>query len=428
MIMRHSFSSTRSSLRQAVSMTTVRSIPLVAILALAACAPGMKPGMLSPVGARVTNEVLDADQHTFAAWSRRLAATGTSTASSPARVYTAARASAWLGLARDAYAADPRDSTADHALAEAGRLVLALESNSTVSVERSTAVAAGPRADLWAALDSLRNSGAAVGAPAELAEVEVTLVRVAYLSAAQPAAGNSLVRTVSTNEQVCDVQSLLTRAEQLLMGLRGNTGRTASIPSMVPLPATGIPAAPKYTVQLAGEEVPSKAPVPVRAAHVQPVAAAAPDTLPPMQLVVHFARMSSAITAESRVALDEVIAGLRAHRAARIVFEGYTGKRVGERFNRALAARRTAAVQRYLADAKLDLPRLTRASRRAATGTDGGDMRMMLSFIGADGRTLTLRGVHDTEPQTSAGPESHDGLVFTQVKAAGSDRSSTYPR
>jgi outer membrane protein OmpA-like peptidoglycan-associated protein len=409
-------------------MTTVRSIPLVAILALAACAPGVRPGMLSPLGARVTNEVLDADQHTFAAWSRRLAATNTAATPSPARVYAAARAAAWLGLARDAYAADPRDSTADHALAEAGRLVLALESNNVVAAEHSTAVATGPRADLWAALDSLRNSGAAIGAPAELAEVEVTLVRVAYLSAAQPATGTLPVRNASTNEQGCDLQSLLTRAEQLLMGLRGGSGRTASISSVVPLPTPAMPAAQAFTVRLAGEEVPSKVPAPVHAPRVQPVVAAAADTLPPMQLVVHFARMSSAITAESRVALDEVIAGLRAHRAARIVFEGYTGKRVGERFNRALAARRTAAVQRYLADAKLDLPRLTQATRRAATSTDGGDMRMMLSFIGADGRMLTLRGVHDTEPQTSAGPESHDGLVFTQTKAAGTDRSSTFPR
>jgi len=408
-------------------MTTVRSIPLVAMLALAACAPGVKPGMLSPLGARVTNEVLDADQHTFSAWSRRLAATGASTTSSPERVYTAARAAAWLGLARDAYAADPRDSTADHALAEAGRLVLALESNNTVSVAHSAATAAGPRADLWAALDSLRNSGAAVGAPAALAEVEVTLVRVAYLSAKPVTGSSALARNASTGEQGCDIQSLLTRAEQLLMGLRGSSGRTASISSAVPLPTRAMPLAPEFTVQLAGEAIEAKPPAVVRAPRVQPLALS-PDTAPPMQLVVHFARMSSAITAESRVALDEVIAGLRAHRAARIVFEGYTGKRIGERFNRELAARRTAAVQRYLADAKLDLARLTRASRRVATSTDGGDMRMMLSFIGADGRTLTLSGVHDTEPRTSAAQQPNDGLVFLQAKAGGANRSSTFPR
>jgi outer membrane protein OmpA-like peptidoglycan-associated protein len=402
-------------------MTTARHIPLLAALALAACAPGMKPGALSPVGARVTNEVLDADQHTLEAWARRVAALGASTtAATPERAYMAARAAAWLGFARDAYAADPRDSTADRALAQTRYLVRALETKTPLPAEGTASIPAGPAAGLWGVVDSLRNDGAAIVAPTVLAEAEGALVRAAYLAATAPATGTLLVRNAANAARDCDVQLQLTRAEQLLTNLRGSSARIAAAPALVPLP---VPAASAFTVELAGSPMAPHTRIAVKAPAVHPAIEMAADTLPPMQLVVHFAPRSSALTAGSRAALDEVITGLRAHRAARISFEGYTGRRAGERFDRALARRRTATVQRYLADAKLDLARLTVAGRSSAP-----DARMMLSFIGADGRTLTLEGVHAPEPKDDAPPEPHGATFPTLTKPVVPERSPTIPR
>jgi hypothetical protein len=203
------------------------------------------------------------------------------------------------------------------------------------------------------------------------------------------------------------------RAEQLLRDLRGGEARVAAAPALVPLPAPST----AFVVRLATEA----APVSVA---VTPLA----DTLPPMQLVVHFAPRSSAITAESRVALDQVIAGLRAHRPARIAFEGYTGKRVGEKFDRALAQRRAAAVHRYLSDARLDVARLTRAGAGPVPGSNGSDGPMMLSLIGADGRSLMLTGVHDLE-QTLAPPQEPLATVIPpHTKTVAPDRSPNLPR
>jgi outer membrane protein OmpA-like peptidoglycan-associated protein len=400
-------------------MATVRHIPLLAALVLAGCAPAIKPGALSPRGARVTNEVLDADQRTLAAWDRRIRALdGSTTAATPERAYMAARAAAWLGFARDAYVADPRDSTADRALGETRRLVLALESKMPLSIERGASRSNGPRTALWGVLDSLRDNGAAVVAPAALADAEIALVRADHLSSAAPSTGSLLVRNAASAERACDAQLQLTRAEQLLMNLRGNGGRIAA--GAVPLP---VPAASAFTVQLAGEAVGPSTPVVVKAPPAPPTL---PDTLPPIDLVVHFAPKSAVITADSRVALDEVIAGLRAHRAARITFEGYTGKRVGEKFDRALAKRRATAVHRYLSDAKLDLARLTMAGRRS--GADASDAPMLLSFIGADGRSLTLNGVHGKEQKAEAPQEPHGAMVSMQTKTVVPDRSPNFPR
>jgi outer membrane protein OmpA-like peptidoglycan-associated protein len=378
---------------------------LLSGLILAACAPAMKPGALSPVNARVTNEVLDADQHTLDAWARRVAALGaTTTAATPERAYMAARAAAWLGFARDAYAADPRDSTADRALAQTRYLVRALETKTPLPAEGTASIPAGPSASLWGTLDSLRRSGAAVVAPAALAEAEGALVRAAYLASAPPATGTLLVRNAANAARDCDIQLQLTRAEQLVMGLRGNGTTIAS--GIVPLP---VPASTAFSVQLAGEAATPAPSITVRG----PTIAMAADTLPPMELVVHFAAKSSALTTESRAALDDVIAGLRAHRAARISFEGYTGKRVGERFDRALAGRRAATVQRYLAAAQLDLARLTVAGRSSNAAPGARDARMMLSFIGADGRSLTLEGVHEQEPKEP--PQQKEVVPFPHI-------------
>jgi outer membrane protein OmpA-like peptidoglycan-associated protein len=394
-------------------MTTACRIPLFGALALAACAPSMKPGALSPVSARVTNAALEADQHTLDAWARRVASLGAAPAARvPERAYLAARAAAWIGFAREAYAADPRDSTADRALGETRRLVLALESTMPLPLERPAARPAGPRADLWAALDSLRRDGAAIVAPAALADAEVALVRAAYLSLAAPGTGSPLVRNAVNAERDCAIQLQLTRAEQLLLNLRGGNGRIASGP------VRGTQAAPSaFSVQLAGAAAP----------------AVAPDTQPPIQLVVHFAPASSALTPESRAALDEVIAGLRAQRSARISFDGYTGRRAGEKFDRLLATRRAEAVRSYLSEADLDLAQLTMASGRPAAGSSARDARMLLSFIGADGRSLTLTGVYEAEPKAEAPKKRRRAPVArhkqkTEQTTVAADRSPNHLR
>ena len=421
--------SRHSPLRSVPAMATARQLSLLLVVLLAACATGIAPGALSPIGARVTNETLEADQHTLDAWSRRVAALSTTSGSAPERAYLAARATAWLGLARDAYAADPRDGAADRALLETRRIVAALESNQSLPIERTSSRPAGPRADLWSTLDSLRTNGAALSAPVAMADAEVALVRAAQLAAWRPTAGTPTLRAAANAQRECDIERQVARAEQLMNGVRGSMTRIAGSIPVGPRPAAATPNRDSaFTVELSGTPMgPAMDVAPVKMA--APVVAARPvgDALPPMRLLVHFAPRSSVITAESRVALDELIVGLRAHRSAELAVESFTPTRVGERPDRGLATRRTAAVRRYLSDARLDLSRVTITTARAGREMSGGDTRMMLTLIGVDGRMLTLAGRREDAATVDLPHDSQDAPLPAQIKTVVPDRSPNFP-
>jgi len=377
-------------------MIRLHSICVLTLLAFAGgCAGSRAPGALSPIGARVTNEVLAEDALTFEAWSQRVAALEQSGQPGPGRraeqrTYAAARASAWLGYARESYAWDPRDATADRALDETRRIVIALEGDTLP--ELGTLPMAGDsraRPDLWLALDRARAGSAERSAPAALAGAEVALVRASRLSS-DAAADAMRARPLSDFERACELLQQVATAERLIASLGTRE--------------------PEQVVTLAGMRPASPAPMPLvvpaprEIPALVPTVATAPRTVPaddgrrPLQRVVHFAVSSSTLALSSRVTLGEVIAILRSHPRVSLVIEGYTDARGNEVTNRDLAVRRAEAVRRFLDRAQLDLGRVT----LAGIGTDSTarsnvsaerrarDRRVTLALTGPDGRPLTV--------------------------------------
>lgn len=374
-MMTHSFPLTPSAYRP--TMRCLRFLFPAVLLVLGACAPMSHTGALSPIGGRVTNEVIESDAMTLESWVRRAQALRESPAAAPggARAYAAARAAAWASWARDAYNLDPRDDAADQALAEARRLVVALERDSVPVVDAQLPSMIGERArqDLWKALDDARHGAAVTTAPIILADAELALVRANHFSAVFVADGER-VQGMKAAERACEADVQTRRAMQLLMALR--------------------PAAPApLVVALQSQPVlPAVAPAAVdpRVFTTGPVNA--------LKAVVHFAVGSSELARESRKTLDEVIAKLRTHPGVNVVLEGFTDPRGDSVRNRALAVRRGEAVRRFLETAKLELGRVSvagigteaSAARHSTAAMFARDRRVTLAFTDNTGAPLTV--------------------------------------
>jgi len=346
-----------------------RRLPLAALLLAAACAPVHQTGLLSPVGARVTNEVLGQDAQAFDAWARRVDALRTTPQPPSAdREYAVERAAAWLAYARDAYAFDPRDGAADAALGETRRVVLALERGEQPALNAlPIATETQARPDLWAEMDHARQGPMADGAPVALAGAEVALVRAARLAESGRPGG----RSMTDAERSCQIQQQVATAEQLVARLH---------------------AAPQQVAVVAQQGAPAPAPV-VVAPVVAPV-----EKKYPVQRSVHFALNSSELSLPSRVTLGEVIAMLRAHPGVNLVISGFTDMRGDSVKNQALAMRRAEAVRHHLESAELALGRVTVAgvgtdstgARSRSADAFARDRRVTLSFTDSDGQPLTM--------------------------------------
>ena len=357
-------------------MRRIRSMCPVLIFALGACAPMSHPGALSPIGARVTNEVIATDAMTLESWVRRADALRQSPANIPGgpRTYAAARAAAWATWARDAYNVDPRDAAADKALAEARRLVLALERDSVpldIALPKDGEVRT--RQDLWAALDEARLGTAVTTAPAALADAELALVRANHFSTLFVADGER-VQGLTAAERACEADVQTRRAMQLIAGLR----------PLAPTP---------MVVALQGRPMlPAAVPPPTKPLLLTP----APKNA--VKAVVHFAVGSSELALESRITLGEVIGLLRSHPGVNVVLEGFTDPRGDAARNRALAVRRGEAVQQYLETAHLELGRVNvagigteaEAARHSTAALFARDRRVTLAFTDSLGAPLTV--------------------------------------
>jgi outer membrane protein OmpA-like peptidoglycan-associated protein len=399
-------------------MLRLRTSSLLVLLACAgACAPVRQRGALSPINARVTNEVIAEDTQTLESWGRRV-----STLQQPdgapgsgPRAYVIARAAAWLAYAREAYAWDPRDGAADIALGETRRLVVALEGDTLPDVSVTPALTdARARPDLWAVLEQARGGVARERAPAAVADAEVALVRASRLVSGVPM-GEMPSHPMTELERACEIQAQVAIAERLLDGFR-----------------TGPVALPAPVVVVALQGAPTAAPMPVR------VAAPAPPkpVRRGVERVVHFAVNSSALALQSRVTLGEVISMLRSHPKANLVIRGFTDPRGDEGLNRDLAARRAEAVRRYLDAATLDLGRVTMegiGTDSAAVGHATVDMfahdrRVTLSFTGPDGAALTVAGLEALDVDHERDLQVERGARGPRTPRAGRSRGTSPSR
>jgi outer membrane protein OmpA-like peptidoglycan-associated protein len=324
-----------------------RALRLVAPLALAAplvrCAPPMPaPGALVPAHARTTNELVVADLRAIDGWAervKRLQVGAVEVAPSPARRYVLSAAAAWIVFARDEYAADPRGPLANAALAEAVRLVRAVEDRLVMPetlVGEATLIAGTVRVrpELWAAVARLRESGA-LARSAELAgELSVELVRAGRVRGGVTA-------------PACAPALHLAHAERLL----GTATATATVTAaMRAVPTVGV-----YSV--------------------------------------YFALNSARLAPSSVRLLDRVVAALAERPGLTLVLEGHADPRGDEAYNVELSRRR-AAVVRYrlerslLVNAPIELRPLGHGRRRSSERSSRSyalDRRVDLRVLAADG-------------------------------------------
>ena len=342
-----------------------RAALAILVTATSACAPrAITPGGLTAPRTRVTNEILEADLAMIGIWRERLEVvrdrveeTPAPTEERTARAYAITKAAAWLAFARDEYATEPRSEVADAALAQARRMIETLEQDSLPPAAHEPAAnlvmgTAEAYPELWRGAAAVRADSNWSVVAADLAELEVALVRAGRVESAVGAA--------------CRAETHLIRARRILA---------------------------RASRRLA-EYVP-----PVMLA-VAPADSAPAPVLPkdrPVTISVHFALDRAELSAPSVRVLDQVIGVLRAHPDYGVVLEGHADPRGRAEYNLALSRRRVEAVRDYLAAQGVIADRLEARARgteqRAAQGTTrmdyALDRRVTLQFLAPDGSILT---------------------------------------
>lgn len=345
--------------------TCLRLAALLGAVASSACVPhASTAGSLTAPRLRVTNEIIEADLAIIAIWRERLDVVRERNEDSPApraermaRTYAVAKAAAWLSFARDEYATEPRGEVADAALERARRMIETMERDSVPAQSN------GPtgnlilgtsevHAELWRGAESVRADSNWTAVAADLAELEVALVRAGRVEAAVGAA--------------CRAETHLIRARRILA--RANM----RLNDLIPLPV--VAEAPKDTM-----------PKPVL-----------PKDMP-VTVSVHFALDRAELSEASRKLLGNVVRVLALHPEYGVVLEGHADPRGGAAYNLTLSRRRVESVRDYLASQGIIVDRLEARARgaesRAGTGTTmvdfALDRRVTLQFLAPNGSILT---------------------------------------
>ena len=342
----------------------LRAALAVAALALGACAPRVEPGALAPKRDRVTNEMRDADLETIGIWAKRLEATAEQGgATTGPRAYAVAKAQAWITFAREEYLAEPRDTTADAALAEGRRLVFALERDSIPADVDRTPYVVGTVAghdSLWAEARDIKSRPRYALVADEVAAAEVALVRGGRV-------GPALDRAA------CRADLHLDRAARLL-----HDADVRSIAVVAEKPA-----------------VTQGTPVP---------ALENPDRRPRgVTVAVHFALDRSQLGPQSARILDQTAAFLSRHPRVSVALEGHADPRGDSAYNVRLSVRRAQSVRDYFARAGIDSARVLYRGFGGADRAGAGrtvrdyalDRRVILHFIAPDGTELLNADVVD---------------------------------
>lgn len=361
------------------SRRATRALAAAAALLLAACMPpAATGGRLAPAVERTSNAVVQQDRLTLVRWDERLRRAratedGLPGDSAIVRRRAAARAAAWLAVAREAYDADPAATLADSALDEAARLVVLLErgrDDGTAAAALAVADTAPPRAglprvreDLWQVATLLRGTGEDERA----AEAEVLLLHTAYVARATGA--------TPPGAPTCGPWTSLARAERLL--------REAAPTVVLARRADGLP------VPRIGR-VPNDSIIIVDTVRT-------PLPRLPFGRGVHFALNSSTLSPTSRRLLDSTVKALSLRAELAVVLEGHTDPRGSQDYNAKLSMRRAETVRDYLMARGLQPARIELRglgpSQRAGMGETpldfAIDRRVVLRFFEPDGREYT---------------------------------------
>jgi len=148
---------------------------------IAACAGRQaQPGTLTPPQDRISDEAIASDLALFATLQQRLDRLPPDTA--PAAVYQRAKAGGWLAFAREEYTDNDRTQVVADAYGQALVLVEQL-ARGAIDTARQTPLVTGTarvRDDLWNQADRWKGDSTFVCAPAEIAAMEIELLRAGH--------------------------------------------------------------------------------------------------------------------------------------------------------------------------------------------------------------------------------------------------------
>jgi outer membrane protein OmpA-like peptidoglycan-associated protein len=254
------------------------------------------------------------------------------------RRYLAARASAWLALAQEAYERNDRSAFPEDMIVLAERDLAVLESGATTTLTSTNTAVLFPNDvrlfddDTWGRALTLRGEADRVGAPDEIARAEALLIRQ----------GNRIL-----SGPACLDDAEASRQAGAILGAVERT-------RVNPTPITAAP-----------QEVPSRpAPVPQPDSTRLPRMrsdCAAPERLLGVPNGVHFALDRHALGSESQRVLDRAIERLQEFPGVRIRLAGHTDPRASDDYNDALSRRRVDAVSAYLTSRGVDASRVLQA-------------------------------------------------------------------
>lgn len=328
--------------------------------------PPLAANGLTPLKQRTSDEVIAADLARMERLSLKLGAYSASEGAKDR--WRIARAEALLEAARNEYLDNDRTGFDGAALAEAEALVTQLDAGATafdrkdVPGEPTLAGTTRVREDLWAQLEQMKRHEGYACAAAELARMEVALLR----------AGNEQV-----DQGECHTSPHLTEAER-----RALAARAALEACLPPAPVVVQPPTPE----------------PIRPSEVVPQPAPSVPTAEELRIPrnVHFALDKYAIGLSSRRVIDGIVAVLKRYPSITVRLEGHTDSRASAAYNLRLSQNRVNSVRNVMVALGIDAARITTSFKGEADLTAeeasktgfARNRRVEMVFVDPEGRDI----------------------------------------
>ncbi len=325
---------------------------------------------------RLSDEVVAADQAAMDAVQQRLFAARARNKALPQ--YPFEKAQRWLSLAREAYEQNAKGTLANDALAEAQKLVQALESDQTPALEAGTnppAYAPKVRPDLWKLAEFLRASSDLERVAGETAALEMSLIRAALESAGLLGCPTEKPQRVAEAMAMRAV-GIINRPPPGVVAVSPARVDTLYIAKPVPMPT---PTEPKATT---------------------------PKVLTGVPPNVHFGLNLDTLSAASKRVLSLAADSLLRYAGVNITLSGNTDSRGNMAYNQALSKRRAETVKAFLVDKGIEAERIQlQALGKANLKTSEKDVvdlarnrRVDITYVAIDGRVIeTKEGLDDLQ-------------------------------
>jgi outer membrane protein OmpA-like peptidoglycan-associated protein len=344
---------------------------------------------LTPRKARTSDAVVAGDLALLSQWASRVQSARRTASSAPQ--YPFEKAQRWVALAREAYEGNAADPLPTDALQIGAELTQTLEAGRVPPLALGSSAptyALRVREDLWRYADSVRALPSVERVAAELATLEINLIR----------AGLSVAGRMS-----CVREAPEAVAERAALAIAGILRAT---PAPAPVVVAAQPA-PVVRVDTVYIERTVAAPVPVPV-----VTAARPLVLRGVPANVHFGLNQDTLAETSKAVLSAAADSLLKYAAVRITLYGNTDSRGSKAYNAALSQRRAARVQEFLVGRGVEASRIQLvafgAARLKAKETNVVDLarnrRVDITYLAGEKVIETLEGLSDLQVEKPTTP------------------------